>query len=66
MNDNKAVSPLTQTLAAYIAEALRKPVPDAVGEGAKLHLVDFWRLESNAGLSALRAVRTEYETEHED
>ena len=40
MNDNKAVSPLTQKLSAYIARALREPLPAAVAERAKLHVVD--------------------------
>ena len=34
------VSPLTSELSKYIAGALRKPLPRAVAERAKLHLVD--------------------------
>lgn len=34
------VSPLTQKLSGYIAAALKKPLPKAVTERAKLHLID--------------------------
>jgi 2-methylcitrate dehydratase PrpD len=34
------ISPMMQTLSAYIADALKKPLPKAVAARAKLHLVD--------------------------
>ncbi len=35
-----AISPLTQTLSAYIAEAANRPLPENIVEGSKHHLLD--------------------------
>jgi 2-methylcitrate dehydratase PrpD len=38
--DGAAVSPLMLTLSAYIAEARQRPLPEAIVEGTKHHLLD--------------------------
>ena len=40
MRSAPAVSPLMQRLSAYVAGALRKPLPAAVAEKTKHHLLD--------------------------
>ena len=39
-DSNDLVSPLMQELSMYIATALHDPLPDAVAERAKIHIVD--------------------------
>lgn len=58
MAQHEAVSRVTQTLSMYIATALHQPVPDAVCERAKLHIVDTYAaMISGAALPAgLRAI----------
>jgi hypothetical protein len=38
--DDAGISPVMETVASYIAQALQKPLPDAITEATKHHLLD--------------------------
>ena len=62
-NQNESISPLMQQLSMYIATALHNPLPDAVTERVKVHIVDtFAAMISGSrllpGKQAIKYVRT--------